>query len=70
MEDCTYLCFLDDYRVCVKKKGIFTDPFCSSGRDVRWYDPALLGGRSLIGRRSLYTDDGGRPGLAEMSVHM
>ncbi len=53
----------------VWKKGIFTDPFCSSGRDVRWYDPARLGGGSLIGRRGLYTDDGGGPGLAEMSVH-
>jgi hypothetical protein len=25
MEDCSYLCFLDDYRVCVKI-GIFADP--------------------------------------------
>jgi hypothetical protein len=26
MEDCTFLCFLDDYRVCVKKKNFYRPP--------------------------------------------
>jgi hypothetical protein len=55
--------------MCEKKEFLQT-PFCSSGRDVRWCDPARIGGGSLIGRHGLYTDDGGGPGLAEMSVHM
>ena len=32
MEDCTYLCFLDDYRVCVKKKEFLQTP--SAAPDV------------------------------------
>ncbi len=55
--------------MCEKKEFLQT-PFCSSGREVRWCDPARIGGGSLISRRGLYTDDGGGPGLAEMSVHM
>jgi hypothetical protein len=26
IEDCTYLCFLDDYRVCVKKRNFYRPP--------------------------------------------
>ena len=32
MEDCTYLCFKDDYRVCVKKRIFYRPP--SAAPDV------------------------------------
>jgi hypothetical protein len=39
MEDCSYLCFLDNYRVCVKKKEFLQTPFCCAECDVRWCGP-------------------------------
>ena len=68
MEDCTYLCFKDDYRVCVKKRNFYRPPSAARmwRRMVRSGEPrrrlSHWSTRSLLWRRE-------RPGLAEMSVH-
>jgi hypothetical protein len=34
MEDCSYLCFLDDYRVCVKKRNFYRPPSDATSGDA------------------------------------
>ncbi len=43
MEDCSYLRFLDYYRVCVKKKEFLQTAFCCDECDVWRCEPARVG---------------------------
>ncbi len=42
MEDCSYLCFLDDYRVCVKKRNFYRPPSDATSGDAWRCEPAYV----------------------------
>ncbi len=60
MEDCSYLCFLDDYRVCVKKRNFYRPPSDATSGDAWRCGPAYVLAEAFLLVDTIFTSTAGK----------
>ena len=60
MEDCSYLCFLDDYRVCVKKRNFYRPPSDATSGDAWRCEPAYVLAEAFSLVDTIFTSTAGK----------